>query len=116
MAWFGTEVEGNTTVRFPDYSRVIHTDDANYSTNGITPWTATEDCWVVVSLRAKATSLGGQFFVDGIRILYYLDQTLNGTTSSGGLGCIIPVKKGSVISSRTGSTDVTCEVTVYGML
>ena len=97
---------------FIDTTRVIHSDDANYSTDGITPWQATEDCWCYASVYSKQAGTGAYCTLDGVYILYGLGGYQN---TIGGVGAVFPVKKGQVIASRTGSTNHTCSITCYGM-
>ena len=101
-------------VGFIDTTRVIHTDDANFSTSGITEWTATEDCWAFVTLQAK-NIYQAEFKIDGVNAFVVADNSKNGTNTIWG-AVMIPIKKGQKISSRLNVNTVSCQVTVYGMI
>lgn len=102
----------NNLMHFPDYTNVLATIDANYSVNGLR-YTATQDCFIAYSLTVK-TGMGSQLFVDGKIVASLVNQSAS-TSSLTMVNGIIPVKKGSVVTSRTGVNDISASITVYGI-
>ena len=105
----------STDVRFPDYSRLITTVDANWSSQGVN-YTATEDCWVRCAFYFSARTYN-VLYVDGVAVFettIRYDPTTG--TNDAEHDIFIPVKKGSVLTSRTGSTTTNAILSVYAML
>ena len=103
----------NSVLSFPNYSRVLGTITA-----GGGSYTATENCWITgwIATNSQYTA---RIFVDGISVADNYSRILvNNTPSTSIVGNIqipvfIPVKKGSVITTRNAEGNF-YSLTIYG--
>ena len=95
-------------IGFPNYSRVLDSTTLKASSAS---YTATENCWLIGYIEGGSTVGTPEVYVDGVRIamIYAKDHSKYNT-----MVCV-PIKKGSVITTRGNNTGA-YSLSVYAMM
>ena len=92
-------------------------DTANVLVNNIaTSWTATQDCWLVVTLYVGTTNVRGDVEIDGVTVgtLYYYKGQAD--TFLLARSEVYPIKAGQTIERQNATGDISAlPFTVYGI-